>query len=304
MDAGIESLIAESRGLHSREASGRINFCFTGDIFPAYSLTGAYCALSCKHCGGKLIERLKPVKTPEDLIKACLTAYEKGAKGVLLTGGCTAQAKVPIYPFLDAVSKIKKETGLVLIAHTGLASPSEAAEISRSGIDGVCLDVVGSPDVSQEVYGVRITPEMYRSTLLAYEDAGMPGIYPHICLGLLYGRLSHELSALEVISCIKPGSIVLTGLTGIGGTPMEGVGLVAGDFIRILCRARKAFPDVYLALGCARGVGTVKEEIDRMAVRAGVDAVAVPTRAAYDEARRLGLRIRECPVCCAIPQGV
>lgn len=301
MNDDLEALMVEAASLHNNNFRREINFCVTGDLFPAISLTGDACSLSCKHCKRKLIERLEAARTPLELKKVCHAASRKGAKGVLLTGGCTADAKVPIYSFLQAVSEIKKETGLIMIAHTGITDSDEALKVKGSGLDGVCLDVVGSPDVAEEIYGVRITPDMYRDTLLAYAKAGMKNIYPHVCAGLLYGRMSHELAALDIISCINPGSIVLTGLTDLEGTPMQGVKIDPEEFIRILCLARKRFPDTYLSLGCARGKGEIRAEIDKMALSAGINAIAVPTSAAYDEARRLSLKINEYSACCAIP---
>ena len=300
MNTDLSSMMAQAAQTKERYFGRDINFCFTGAGFPALSLTGSSCALSCKHCKRKLIERLTPAKTPEALKKACLDASGRGAKGVLLTGGCTPDAKVPVYGFLEAVSEIKKETGLIMLAHTGITDEAEARLIKESGIDGVCLDVVGSPEVSEEIYGVRITPGMYRDTLLAFEKAGMKSVAPHVCIGLLYGRPSHEEAALDIISCIKPSSIVLIGLTDLEGTPMQGMKISPEDFIRILCLARKKFPDTYISLGCARGKGAIRAEIDRMAVSAGVNAIAVPTAASYMRAKELGLRINEYSACCSL----
>ncbi|MFZ2456455.1 MAG: radical SAM protein [Candidatus Altiarchaeia archaeon] len=300
MDNELKALIADAALIHKRNFGRRINFCHTGDAFPAFSLTGSSCALSCKHCKRKLIERLPPVTTPQALKKACLEARSRGAKGALLTGGCTKDAKVPIRGFLPVIKEIKEETGMILIAHTGLSDEREALEIKEAGIDGVCLDVVGSQETTEEIYGVKITPEMYRATLIAYEKAGIRNISPHVCVGLHHGRILHELSALDNISCIKPGNIVLTGLTDQEGTPMQGEKIDPCDYIRVLCHARKKFPNTYLSLGCARGKGEIRSEIDRMAVSAGVNNIAVPTKAAYGEAERLGLEIKEYSACCSL----
>jgi uncharacterized radical SAM superfamily protein len=300
MNNELKALMAEASLIHNKNFGRKINFCHTGDAFPAFSLTGSSCALSCKHCERKLIERLPPADTLPALKRACLEAYSRDAKGVLLTGGCTEDAKVPIHAFLSVIKEIKEETGMLLIAHTGLSDEKEALKIKEAGIDCVCLDVVGSEETTEEIYGVKITPRMYRDTLIAYEKAGLRNISPHVCVGLHHGRLKHEACALDIISCIKPSSIVLIGLTDLAGTSMQGVKIDPADFIRVLCLARKKFPDTYLSLGCARGKGEIRAEIDRMAVSAGINAIAVPTKAAYDEANRLGLEINEYSACCAL----
>jgi lipoyl synthase len=300
MNLELKALIAEAAIVHKKNFGRDINFCHTGDAFPALSLTGSSCALSCKHCERKLITRLPGVTTPAALKRACMDAHQRGAKGALLTGGCTKDAKVPIQAFLPVIKEIKEETGMILIAHTGITDEKEALEIKESGIDGVCLDVVGSEETTKEIYGVRITPRMYRDTLIAYEKAGIKNISPHVCVGLHYGRLRHELSALDIISCIAPSNIVITGLTDQEGTPMQGVKIDPEDFIRVLCLARKKFPDTYISLGCARGKGEIKSEIDRMAICAGVNNIAVPTKAAYEEAKSQGLKINEYSACCSL----
>ena len=300
MNKELNALIAEAASISRKNFRPEINFCHTGKGFPAISLTGSKCSLSCKHCKRKLIERLPPATTPEKLKSACLNADSQGAKGVLLTGGCTADAKVPIYGFLQTIKEIKEETNLLVIAHTGIADLREARQIKESGIDGVCLDVVGSEETTEEIYGIKITPRMYEETLIAFEKAGIGNITPHVCVGLHYGRLRHEMKALDLISCIKPANIVITGLTDLQETPMDGIKISPVDFIRVVCVARRKFPDTYISLGCARGKGVIRSEIDCMGVDAGVNSIAVPTKAAYVEADLLGLKINEYSACCAL----
>ena len=295
-----QNLIELAKDLSRKRFGSSINFYHTGDRFPAVSLTGNACALDCRHCKRKLIERLIPATDPEQLLKTCITLHERGCKGVLLTGGCTRKGKVPVYGFLDAVKEIKQKTGMLVIAHTGITDASEAAMIKEAGIDGVSIDVVGSPETTKEVYGLEITPEDYARTLKAFELSGIGNITPHVCVGLHNGRLFHEERALEIISCIKPTNIVITGLTGLGGTPMQGVKIRPMDVARVVCQARIRFPESYVSLGCARGKGGIREEIDRLCIRVGVNGIAIPTNAAYDEAEKEGLAVKEYDSCCAL----
>jgi len=296
----LQGLIDRSREISHKNFGQNINFYYTSKYFPAISVTGSYCALNCKHCGRILIERLAPATTPQELVKTCLKFHERGSVGALLTGGCTKEGKVPIHHFLDAIREIKEKTDLILIAHTGIMDYGEAKSLKEAGIDGVSVDVVGSEETTREIYGIELYPEDYEKTLKAFEKAKIRNISPHVCVGLHNGKLYHELSALEIISSIKPTNVVVIGLTNLVGTPMEGVKINPMDLIKVLCLARIKFPESYISLGCARGKGEIRAEIDKLAVQTGVNNIAVPTPEAYREARRLNLKIKEFKACCAL----
>jgi uncharacterized radical SAM superfamily protein len=296
----LQELINISREISQKRFGRNINFYYTANYFPAVSITGSSCALNCKHCGRVLIKRLAPATTPHELIDTCIRFHEQGSTGALLTGGCTEDGKVPVCNFLDAISEIKEKTGMILIAHTGIMDYDEAKDLKDAGIDGVCVDVVGSEETTREIYGIELYPEDYEKTLKAFEKAGIKNISPHVCVGLHNGILHHELDALEIISSIKPTNVVVIGLTNLKGTVMENVRIAPSDLIEILCRARIKFPKSYVSLGCARGKGDIRAEIDKLAVQAGVNNIAVPTSEAYKETGRLGIGIREFRACCAL----
>jgi uncharacterized radical SAM superfamily protein len=296
----VQDLINRSRAISYGNFGRNINFYHTSDYFPAVSITGSHCALNCKHCNRVLIERLTPATSPEKLIETCLGFHGRGSTGVLITGGCTAEGKVPIHRFMDAIREIKEKTGLILIAHTGVMDYGEAKELKDSGIDGVCVDVVGSEETTKEIYGIELYPRDYTETLKAFEKAGIKNISPHVCVGLHNGELMHELSALEIISSITPSNVVIIGLTNLMGTPMEKVRINPLDLVEVLCRARIRFPESYVSLGCARGKGEIRAEVDKLAVQAGVNNIAVPTSEAYKEAMKLNLKVREFKACCAL----
>ncbi len=299
-DVELKELIHRSREISYKNFGQNINFYYTSNHFPAISVTGSACALNCKHCGRILIERLTPAITPRELVKACLKFHEQGSTGALITGGCTREGKVPLYHFLDAIKEIKEKTDLILIAHTGIVNYDEAKGLKEAGIEGVCVDIVGSEKTTREIYGTGLHPKDYEKTLKAFEKAKIENISPHVCVGLHYGKLMHELNALKIISSINPTNVVVIGLTNLKGTPMENVRINPMDLIKILCLARIKFPKSHISLGCARGKGELRAEIDKLAVLSGVNNVAVPTSMAYKEAKRLNLEIKEFKACCAL----
>jgi len=96
----------------------------------------------CQHCKGKLLQRLIPATTNEELEKKALLLHRSGAKGILLTGGCDERGRVPIKSLIPAIKKIKEKTDLILIAHTGFISREEAEILKDSGLSGIGFDVM------------------------------------------------------------------------------------------------------------------------------------------------------------------
>jgi len=97
-----------------RNSDKKINFFITSDTFPSISVTGSSCSLMCQHCKGKLLQRLIPATTNEELEKKALLLHRSGAKGILLTGGCDERGRVPIKSLIPAIKKIKEKLTLSL----------------------------------------------------------------------------------------------------------------------------------------------------------------------------------------------
>jgi hypothetical protein len=68
----------------------------------------------------------------------------------------------------------------------------------------------------------------------------------------------------------------------------------------LLAEARLRFPDVPLYLGCMRPKGRYRQQLDPLAVRAGLNVVVSPSRAAREVAASLGLRARQKRECCVL----
>ena len=48
--------------------------------YPALSVTGTRCLQGCAHCGGKLLEDMLAVPTPDELFERCRTLQSKASK--------------------------------------------------------------------------------------------------------------------------------------------------------------------------------------------------------------------------------
>ncbi|PXF56259.1 MAG: hypothetical protein C4B59_17195 [Candidatus Methanogaster sp.] len=150
---------AQSIKKHGRNLS----LFVTSSFFPSVSLTGSRCELNCKHCEGRLLSRLIPTESPERLEEVARRIARGGAIGMLVTGGCDANGKVPTATVAESIRRIKQETDLIIIAHTGFITPDEACALADSGLDGIAFDVVGDAGTIQRVYGINANREDYTS---------------------------------------------------------------------------------------------------------------------------------------------
>lgn len=267
-----------------------------GSVFPAVSLTGAECSLSCRHCNRSYLKGMIAATTPEDLVRECLRLNKRGAKGCLLSGGFDAGGRLPIKPFLRALGQIKRATGLKLAIHPGLLDRQAVRGLKEAGVDAVCPEIIGEPDVAERVAGLRTTREDYLRVLMLFKEEGFSRLAPHVCIGLDGGRLSHELNALQLTAQVEPDVLVLIVFTPTKGTAFQACEPPApSDVQRVVAVARLMMPGTELALGCMRPGGVTRRRIDAAAISGGVNRIAVPVPSAV---RHLTVLTRE--TCCVM----
>jgi uncharacterized radical SAM superfamily protein len=293
---GSEGVLFYAPSFRRYEAAGFHN---SPHSFPAISVTGPRCALSCEHCKGFILRYMIPATTPEALYRACLEASMRGGVGVLVSGGSSPDGAVPLKPFLPTLAKVKRELGLRVVVHTGLVSEEVARGMAEAGVDAAMMDVVGDEETALKVLHLKSSPADFERSLSLLERYGVPSV-PHVVVGLHYGELRGELKALEIISRHSPSAVVAVALNPLLGTGMEGVRPPSPEAVaRVLAAARLLMPRVPLALGCARPHGDHRAELDKLALRLGVDAIAFPSEEAVEEAWRLGLKPRFLAACCS-----
>lgn len=274
-------------------------FSSPSTAFPSISVTGSFCTLKCKHCGGKVLNTMIPTFTPKELITLCKKLKDKGAVGCLISGGCLPDGSVPLVKFIDAIAKIKRDTGLTVVAHTGVVDLPTARRFKEAGIDAALIDVVGSNETIREIYRLNINVEDYDRALKAFHIAGVP-VVPHVLVGLHYGKLKGEFRALKMISKYKHSAVIIIALTPIPGTPLSKVDPpTPTDIARVVVTTRFMLPKTPLGLGCMRPKGEHKIETDTLAIKGGVDAVAFPANEAVRLAESSGLEIVFSSLCCS-----
>jgi uncharacterized radical SAM superfamily protein len=274
-------------------------YCSAPTSFPTISVTGTSCSLNCKHCGGKVLETMRPALTPEELFELCLRLKRDGAVGCLVSGGCLPDGSVPIDRFMPALAKVRRELGLTVFVHTGIVSVETAVAMKKAGVDAALIDVIGSAETIRKALNLNVTPQDYAGSLKALQKAGL-NFVPHVIVGLNEGKLDGELDALRMIREVEPSALVIIAFMPIHGTAMEKTAPPKPvDIAKVTTIARLMFPETPLILGCMRPKGPTRGETDVLALKAGADAVAFPSEEAVRYAESRGWKTSFSSYCCA-----
>ncbi|MFB3890091.1 MAG: radical SAM protein [Candidatus Bathyarchaeia archaeon] len=267
--------------------------------FPTVSVTGDNCALNCRHCQGKVLQTMHPAQTPEKLLEVCRDLKQKGASGVLVSGGCTPSGAVPIEKFTPAIARIKRDLGLTVFVHTGIISAAAARDLKAAGVDVALIDVIGSDETIREICDLAVSVGDYAESLKAMGNAGLDFV-PHVITGLHHGELKGEFEALNMIARHKPEAVVVIAFMPIHGTAMEKTKPPTPLAIaKVTAVARTMFPATPLVLGCMRPKGRHRAETDVLALKAGADGIAFPSEEAIGYAEKQGFGVKFSPFCCA-----
>jgi uncharacterized radical SAM superfamily protein len=268
--------------------------------YPALSLTGNRCELLCEHCKGRLLDPMIQIHDPADLRRVSARLKEKGALGILLSGGSDIYGKLPWERFYKAIARTHEETGLFMSAHVGFPDRATCQHLKQAGVKQALMDVMGDRETATRVYHLK-SEEVVLDALEGISQSGLQ-LAPHVVAGLFYGRLGGEKKALEIISRYKPDVLVIVVLSPLKGTPMaSAVPPSPLEVARLVAEARLLMPEVPIALGCERPRNRQGWILEKLALRAGATRMAVWSGEAVEEALRLGLKPRFQPTCCSVP---
>lgn len=270
--------------------------------YPAISITGNQCALNCDHCQSKILEPMIPAVSPDQLLERCLQLEKNGTVGVLISGGCDRDGRLPWKAFIPAIKAIKSRTDLFVSVHSGLIDFQTAQALKVAGVDQALIDVIGDDQTFQDIYHVDFSVRRIYDSLEALCRAGL-AVVPHIVCGLHYGKIKGEKDAVHVISQVDVEQVVIVSLMRIPGTPLWNTKpLKAAAVAEIIAEARFKMPQVKISLGCARQRGNTALEI--LAIDAGVNRMALPSEEAVAHARGYNLQIHYQPTCCSVTRRV
>jgi uncharacterized radical SAM superfamily protein len=303
----IDELIANARRLSWREFGRKITFYhpamfrYGGEWgkYAAISVTGQHCELQCDHCKAKLLESMIFAVTPEELIAQCTRLDKMGHLGCLITGGFRGDGTLPWGDFVPAVREIKETTALLISVHTGMVDYQTARRLKAAGVDQALIDVIGDEETLRQIYHGGLDIERMEESLDALSSAAIPTI-PHIVVGLHYGKIRGEYTAIRIIKRYCPEAVVVVSFMPLPGTPMENsLPPSPVEIARVMATARIEMPNVPISLGCARERGN--SEIDVFAVDCGMSRIAIPSQEAIKRAQEYRLDITWKKTCCSIP---
>lgn len=258
--------------------------------FPAVSVTGERCALQCEHCGGRYLRSMISADVPERLLSVAREARSRGAKGILVSGGCDAEGTVPLRPFLAAIAQIRSE-GLRINVHTGLLDENGARELAATGADVFSVDLLQDAETMRSRLHLDACPDDYESTIRSLVAEGA-SVVPHVCVGLQ--SIEGEDRCLELLGRIDIASIVVLALM-----PPPGNRPVADLDDRLVRFVEKASQmPVPVLVGCMRPRGRWETEV--RCVQAGAAGMANPSARTIEWLRENGYEMVEEDVCCAL----
>jgi uncharacterized radical SAM superfamily protein len=269
--------------------------------FVSVSITGTTCALHCEHCGTRVLRGMTDLRRFDgSLYDLCAAFVTQGTRGVLISGGSDKHGRVPLLPHIADLKRIRSELKMAIRIHVGLPDEETCAALGTLDLDGAMIDVIGHRDTIREVYHLDADPEDYEDALAWMEKYNVPMV-PHIVIGLHYGKILGEDRALEMIVRHPPKLLALVVLMSMSKTGMAKVVPPSlseiGAFFQ---KTRKLLPSTPIMLGCARPMGTMKVEIDRLAVDAGLNGVAFPANGIVEYARQAGLHPQFVNACCGV----
>lgn len=268
--------------------------------YPAVSITGPECRQGCDHCRGNLLRSMRPAVGGEALYALGKRLAKQGQLGLLISGGSDPQGRLPWESVLPAIERLATETDLVLTAHVGRIDAATARALKAAGVRQALVDVVGSEGTAQRVLHLPDGLAAQGETLAACGDAGLE-VVPHIIMGLDHGQLIGEYDALEMVAQLNPQRVVFVVLMPLKGTPLAQAEPPAVEEVaRFMAQARLRLPTARHHLGCARPRGRYRAQLDALAVRAGINALAIPSDGALEQARHLGVEVTFQDTCCSL----
>ena len=267
--------------------------------YPALSLTGHRCDQHCAHCDASLLRTMPDASDPDKLPGLCRRLEEKGALGVLLTGGCDGQGRLPWDRYLPAIARVCRETRLHVSVHCGLVDRATARALAGTGVAQALIDVIGSPATYEAVYGLKEGARLLEKSLEALTLAGLE-VVPHIVAGLHFGQLLGEYRALSLVARYRPRVLVLVVLMNLPGTAMANITPPGpGDLLPLFARVREELPDTIVSLGCARSRRDAVA-LEQLALLCGFNRMALPSGECLDLARELGVTCTFQATCCSV----
>lgn len=272
--------------------------------FPAFSITASACALDCDHCKAEILKPMIPATKPEMLDQKVRDLIMlQNLQGFLLSGGSNRKNEIRYERFYPVIEGLKRDFPHLKIAiHTALTDEAGAKRMEAAGVDTAMMDVIGAQETINQVYHLDRPVEDFEKTLAALTATKME-ISPHIVVGLHYGEILGEETALDMVSRYPVNALVMVVIMPFYAKPGTFKTPDVNDVGRIFFEARQRLPDKQVLLGCARPAGMHKRITDAYAVMAGLDGIAFPAEGAVAVTNAIGRPYTQEHACCSIKIG-
>ena len=300
----LDEFLRHSYTLKKKNFGNNLKIYIPNKKFPAVSITGSYCALNCEHCNKKYLSGMKGITKQEDLYCYLEDLHKREGVGALISGGCDPEGAVPLNDYLDVIKEIKQKTNLIINTHTGLISKETAEKLGKSRVDIVSFDVNIDEDIIKEIYHLDKNVNDYTRAIELLQRYEI-NLVPHICIGLYYGTIKKELATIQFIkkSIKEPSLIVFIALIPPKHSISKFKIPAPEEISKIIATARVIFPNTELSLGCMRPRGKIKVKLEKLAIKAGINRIEIPSRKTLDWVRNFDPKInfQFFSACCAIP---
>ncbi len=224
------------------------------------SVTGIFCPLNCNHCGGVYLKHMINVGDIEHFAKS-------GVKSFLISGGMNRNGEIPFERHYKTLKALKIRYDLKYNFHVGF--PEDFPEIVEELADVISADFFGDAEVLKQVYGLERNPDEILKILKTFRKP----VVPHVTVGILCGRITHEYKAIELLKG-DFHNIVLNVFVPTRKTPFENCNSPPVDnVIRVFEFAKMHFKRVFL--GCMQPKGIYRKELQEKLIGI-VDGITKP----------------------------
>lgn len=264
------------------------------------SLTGNSCSLNCAHCGGHYLSQMTDI----NCFVRNMEKY-KSHTSLLISGGCNPFGAISLKEHLINLKLIVDE-GFKLNFHTGIADDEsvhiieELSTRSKFGKEfAVSYDFILDEETIRSVYGINRTGKDYFEGYNRLKSKLK--VVPHVCIGLLGGKIKGEIEALETLAEDGCKKVVLIIFIPTKNTSFEKcLPPSLGEIEEVFRRGKALFPPNMVQLGCMRPVGKLRGEIDLLALECGINHIVMPSKDVVEMAQKLGLKIEYKEECCVL----
>ncbi len=265
--------------------------------YPPISLTGSYCALQCKHCRAKILKRMIPAKTPQELVRVVGELYRHGVRGILISGGSNRWGQVPFEGFVDAIKYVKR-LGLRIYIHTGLVDEYRAQLLKEAGVDVALIDFTVNDRVIEDVLNLKASPKDFIDSIKNLVKFSVR-VAPHIVIGIYHGEASGEKQAIDVLRDLNPNAVVLVVFTPLSGTSFENYSPPPPSYIFDVMRyAKSSLPNVPLSYGCMKPHNNVYQLLEIEALHLGFEGISFPSYSTVEYLINRGIDFEIIQECC------